>query len=227
MTYPKHFILLLLVAALSACSQPEEETSASDQMASGDAAEALKDIESELQQAEAELAAAEAQIKASMEEATREVSDSMKSMGKEVQSGADKLAEELEKQVDPGQAYLHINAQKPNVKVTASGLQFEILESGEGASPGPTSRVVTHYEGSFIDGRVFDSSVDRGEPAEFPVNRVIKGWTEALQMMKEGDKWRLVIPSELAYGKRGAGGGRIPPDSVLVFEVELIKVREG
>ena len=227
MTYPKHLIVLLLVAALSACSQPEEQTSTSDQMSADDAAESLKDIESELQQVEAELAAAEAEIKASMDEATQEVSDSMEAMGKEVEASADKLVEEVEKHVDPGQAYLHINAQKPNVKVTASGLQFEILESGEGASPGLTSRVVTHYKGSFIDGRVFDSSIDRGEPAEFPVNRVIAGWTEALQMMKEGDKWRLVIPSELAYGKRGAGGGRIPPDSVLVFEVELIQVKEG
>lgn len=227
MTYPKHLIVLLLVAALSACSQPEEQTSASDQMSAEDAAASLRDIESELQQVEAELAAAEAEIKASMDEATQEVSDSMEAMGKEVQASADKLVEEVEKHVDPGQAYLHINAQKPNVKVTASGLQFEILESGEGASPELTSRVVTHYKGSFIDGRVFDSSIDRGEPAEFPVNRVIAGWTEALQMMKEGDKWRLVIPSELAYGKRGAGGGRIPPDSVLVFEVELIQVKEG
>ncbi len=227
MTYPKHLIVLLLVAAMSACSQPEEQTSASDQMSAEDAAESLKDIESELQQVEAELAAAEAEIKASMDEAAKEVSDSMEAMGKEVEASADKLVEEVEKHVDPGQAYLHINAQKPNVKVTASGLQFEILESGEGASPGLTSRVVTHYKGSFIDGRVFDSSIDRGEPAEFPVNRVIAGWTEALQMMKEGDKWRLVIPSELAYGKRGAGGGRIPPDSVLVFEVELIQVKEG
>ena len=129
--------------------------------------------------------------------------------------------------VDPGTAYLLANAQKPNVKVTPSGLQFEILKSGEGKSPGLTSRVVTHYEGSFIDGRVFDSSLDRGQPAEFPVNRVIAGWTEALQMMKEGDKWRLVIPSGLAYGERGTGGGQIPPDSVLVFEVELIRVKEG
>lgn len=127
--------------------------------------------------------------------------------------------------VDPGTAYLHINASKPGVKVLESGLQFEILQSGEGKMPGPTSMVVTHYHGTFVDGTVFDSSVDRGTPAEFPVNRVIKGWTQALQMMKEGDKWRLVIPSQLAYGK-GGSGGRIPPDSVLVFEVELIEVKE-
>jgi len=127
---------------------------------------------------------------------------------------------------DPGQAYLHINAQKSGVKVMASGLQFEIIESGEGRSPTATSTVVTHYHGTFVNGDVFDSSVDRGTPAEFPVNRVIAGWTEALQMMKEGDKWRLVLPPEIAYGERGAAGGLIPPNTVLVFEVELIEVKD-
>ena len=127
-------------------------------------------------------------------------------------------------QHDPGQAYLYINAQKSGVKVMPSGLQFEIIESGEGRSPLATSNVVTHYHGTFVNGDVFDSSVDRGAPAEFPVNRVIAGWTEALQMMKEGDKWRLVLPPEIAYGERGAGG-LIPPNTVLVFEVELIEVK--
>jgi FKBP-type peptidyl-prolyl cis-trans isomerase FklB len=126
---------------------------------------------------------------------------------------------------DPGQAYLYINAQKSGVKVMPSGLQFEIIESGEGRSPLATSNVVTHYHGTFVNGDVFDSSVDRGAPAEFPVNRVIAGWTEALQMMKEGDKWRLVLPPEIAYGERGAAGGLIPPNTVLVFEVELIEVK--
>ena len=127
---------------------------------------------------------------------------------------------------DPGQAFLFINAQKPGVRVMPSGLQFEIIESGEGRSPLATSNVVTHYHGTFINGDVFDSSVDRGTPAEFPVNRVIAGWTEALQMMKEGDKWRLVLPPEIAYGERGAAGGLIAPNTVLVFEVELIEVKE-
>ena len=127
-------------------------------------------------------------------------------------------------QDDPGQAYLYINAQNPGVKVMPSGLQFEIIESGEGRSPLATSNVVTHYHGTFVNGDVFDSSVNRGAPAEFPVNRVIAGWTEALQMMKEGDKWRLVLPPEIAYGERGAGG-LIPPNTVLVFEVELIEVK--
>lgn len=129
--------------------------------------------------------------------------------------------------VDPGEAYLYINAQKPGVQVMPSGLQFEILESGEGRSPGPESVVVTHYEGSLIDGTVFDSSRARNAPASFPVNRVIAGWTEALQMMNEGDRWRLVIPPALGYGERGAGGGRIPPNAVLVFDVQLLEVKEG
>jgi FKBP-type peptidyl-prolyl cis-trans isomerase FklB len=120
---------------------------------------------------------------------------------------------------------LYINAQKPGVKVMPSGLQFEIIESGEGRSPLATSNVVTHYHGTFVNGDVFDSSVDRGAPSEFPVNRVIAGWTEALQMMKEGDKWRLVLPPEIAYGEKGAAGGLIPPNTVLVFEVELIEVK--
>jgi FKBP-type peptidyl-prolyl cis-trans isomerase len=132
---------------------------------------------------------------------------------------------EEKQDVDEGTAYLLANAQKEGVTVTGSGLQYEVLNSGDGASPSRTSKVVTHYHGTFINGEVFDSSVERGTPAEFPVNRVIKGWTEALQMMREGDKWRLVIPSELAYGERGAGGGSIPPNTVLIFEVELIEVK--
>ncbi len=106
--------------------------------------------------------------------------------------------------------------------VTASGLRYEILVSGDGATPGPTDQVTAHYHGTFQDGRVFDSSVDRSEPLQFSVNGVIAGWTEALQMMKEGDKWRLTVPPDLAYG--AAGSGPIPGNSTLIFEVELIKV---
>ena len=106
---------------------------------------------------------------------------------------------------------------------TDSGLQYEVLVEGAGATPGPTDTVSAHYHGTFEDGRVFDSSVERGEPIDLPVNGVIAGWQEALQMMKEGDKWRLVVPSELGYG--AAGAGPIPGNTTLVFEVELIKVR--
>ena len=106
---------------------------------------------------------------------------------------------------------------------TDSGLQYKVLVEGAGATPGPTDTVSAHYHGTFEDGRVFDSSVERGEPIDLPVNGVITGWQEALQMMKEGDKWRLVVPPELGYG--AAGVGSIPGNTTLVFEVELIKVK--
>ena len=106
---------------------------------------------------------------------------------------------------------------------TDSGLQYEILASGSGATPGPTDTVSAHYHGTFEDGKVFDSSVDRGEPIDFPVDGVIAGWTEALQLMKEGDKWRLIVPPELGYGSNGVGP--IPGNTTLVFEVELLVVR--
>jgi len=123
-----------------------------------------------------------------------------------------------------GQKYLIENGKKPGVVTTASGLQYEIITQGAGGpKPGLTSKVNTHYHGTNIDGTVFDSSVDRGEPISFPVNGVIKGWTEALQLMSVGDKYRLVIPSELAYGARGAGAN-IAPHATLIFEVELLGI---
>jgi FKBP-type peptidyl-prolyl cis-trans isomerase len=114
------------------------------------------------------------------------------------------------------------NAKKPGVKATKTGLQYQVLKEGTGPSPKPTDVVRTHYHGTFLDGKVFDSSVERGEPAEFPVNRVIAGWTEALQMMKVGSKWKLFVPSDLAYGEDGFGS--IPPNTPLVFEVELLGI---
>lgn len=122
-----------------------------------------------------------------------------------------------------GEAFLAQNAQKPNVKTLPSGLQYEILTEGTGRHPSLQSSVTTHYHGTLTDGTVFDSSYQRGQPATFPVNGVIAGWTEALQLMPEGSKWRLYIPSDLAYGKRGAGRD-IGPDSALIFDVELLKV---
>ncbi len=215
------FLLLITVG----CSQPEESSNEADPMTAESVAAELQELESELNEVEAKLAQAEADMAESAESAAADISRSVEDMAQDVEKSAHELVEQVGESIDPGKAYLHINAQKPNVKVTESGLQFVILESGDGKSPELTSRVVTHYKGSFIDGKVFDSSIDRGTPAEFPVNRVIAGWTEALQMMKEGDRWRLVIPSDLAYGERGAGGGRIPPNSVLVFEIELIEVK--
>jgi FKBP-type peptidyl-prolyl cis-trans isomerase len=123
-----------------------------------------------------------------------------------------------------GEAFLAENAKKPNVKVTASGLQYLVLQEGTGASPSATDNVTVHYQGTTIDGKEFDSSYGRGAPATFPLNRVIPGWTEGLQLMKEGAKYRFFIPSNLAYGERGAGRD-IGPNSTLIFDVELIKAK--
>lgn len=122
-----------------------------------------------------------------------------------------------------GEAYLADNAKKDGVVVTDSGLQYEILTKGEGNVPTRNDKVRVHYTGELIDGTVFDSSVSRGQPAEFPVTGVIAGWVEALQLMPVGSKWRLTIPQNLAYGERGAGAS-IPPFSTLVFEVELLDI---
>jgi len=123
-----------------------------------------------------------------------------------------------------GEAFLEQNAQREQVKVTESGLQYEVLKEGSGPSPTAESEVTTHYHGTLLDGTVFDSSYERGEPATFPVSGVIPAWTEALQMMKEGGKWKIYAPAELAYGERGAGS-RIGPNETLVFEIELLDVK--
>jgi FKBP-type peptidyl-prolyl cis-trans isomerase FklB len=129
-----------------------------------------------------------------------------------------------DKSLQAGQAFLTANKAKQGVQATQTGLQYQVLKAGNGASPKATDVVRVHYHGTLTDGSVFDSSVERNEPAEFPVNRVIPGWTEALQKMKVGDKWRLTIPSDLAYGPRGTPGGPIPPNAVLIFEVELLDI---
>jgi len=124
-----------------------------------------------------------------------------------------------------GEAFLAENAKKEGIVVTASGLQYKVLEAGEGDSPVPSDVVTVHYRGTLVDGTQFDSSYDRGQPATFPVGGVISGWTEALQLMKPGAKWQLVIPADLAYGERGAGQA-IGPNSTLLFDVELISVEK-
>ena len=124
---------------------------------------------------------------------------------------------------EAGEKFLADNAQKPGVTVTASGLQYTVLQEGTGAQPKATDTVRCHYHGTLIDGTVFDSSYQRGEPCEFGLMQVIKGWTEGVQLMKEGSKYRFFIPYDLAYGERGAGED-IPPYSALIFDVELIKV---
>jgi FKBP-type peptidyl-prolyl cis-trans isomerase FklB len=122
-----------------------------------------------------------------------------------------------------GEDFLAENKNKEGVKTLPSGLQYQVLQEGTGKSPAASDKVTTHYHGTLIDGTVFDSSYERGQPATFPVNGVIAGWTEALQLMKEGAKWRLFIPSNLAYGSQGAGDV-IGPNTALIFDVELISV---
>lgn len=141
-------------------------------------------------------------------------------MHKRIQAAEAEKAKEFAAE---GEKFLTLNAEREEVTVTESGLQFEVLTQGTGEKPTKDSTVRTHYHGTLIDGTVFDSSVERKDPAEFPVGGVIAGWTEALQMMPVGSKWRLYIPHNLAYGERGAGGA-IAPYSALVFEVELLDI---
>lgn len=134
-----------------------------------------------------------------------------------------KQAEEAKAKSAEGDKFLADNAARAEVTTTESGLQYEVLTTGEGEIPTAASTVRTHYHGTLIDGTVFDSSYDRGEPTEFPVGGVIAGWTEALQMMTVGSKWRLTIPYQLAYGEQGAGGV-IGPYATLVFDIELLAI---
>ena len=134
------------------------------------------------------------------------------------------MSKVLQENAAKGASFLAANAKKQGVKQLASGLQYEVIKQGDGPSPKLNDTVRAHYEGKLIDGTVFDSSFQRGEPADFPVNGVIPGWTEALQLMKVGDKWRLFIPHTLAYGERGARGA-IGPNETLIFEVELLGVQ--
>ena len=125
--------------------------------------------------------------------------------------------------IEKGKAFLAENAKKEGIVTLPSGLQYEVITEGNGKKPSATDRVKCHYEGTLIDGTLFDSSIKRGQPAVFGVNQVIRGWVEALQLMSEGSKWRLFIPSELGYGAQQAGEMN-PPHSTLIFEVELIEV---
>ena len=132
-------------------------------------------------------------------------------------------AEEAKKNKAEGEKFLEENKKKEGIKVTESGLQYKVLKEGDGEKPGPTDKVKVHYKGTLIDGTEFDSSFKRDTPATFGVNRVVKGWTEALQLMPVGSKWQVFIPSELGYGERGSRG-KIGPNSVLIFEMELIEI---
>lgn len=161
------------------------------------------------------------QPKMTYDEAKAEIQAFFTEMEKKQQEAAAKAGEE---NLKAGEAFLLENGKRAEVKTTPTGLQYEVLAEGDGPMPSATDQVEVHYTGKLLDGTVFDSSVDRGMPATFGVNQVIPGWVEALQMMKAGSKWRLFIPSNLAYGPTGTPGGPIGPNSTLLFDVELIKV---
>lgn len=158
--------------------------------------------------------------KMTYDEAKEEIRKFFTAMDERQKAEAAKMSEVNAK---AGAEFLKANGERAEVKTTASGLQYEIIEEGTGATPTRGDQVTVHYTGKLIDGTVFDSSVERGEPATFGVTQVIPGWVEALQMMKVGAKWRLFIPSNLAYGPAGAGGV-IGPNATLIFDVELIKI---
>ncbi|MBC8110161.1 MAG: FKBP-type peptidyl-prolyl cis-trans isomerase [Verrucomicrobia bacterium] len=130
----------------------------------------------------------------------------------------------VEKQKAEGRKFLEANKTKPGVVTTASGLQYQIVTEGTGPKPKATDRITAHYAGTLIDGKEFDSSIKRGQPATFGVTEVITGWTEALQLMPVGSKWKLFIPSELGYGEQGSGRGVIPPHATLIFDIELLGI---
>ena len=162
-----------------------------------------------------------AELKMTAEEADQAIANQQQSMLAEAAAEAGVAAER-------GSEYRDNNRQKEGVTETESGLQYAVLDSGDesGSMPGPDDTVVVHYRGTLIDGTEFDSSYSRGVPATFPLNGIIPGWKEVLQLMRPGDKWSVVIPPELAYGERGAGA-QIGPNETLVFEIELLEVKEG
>lgn len=157
------------------------------------------------------------------EAATQDVMQAFRQVMNAKQEEAAKSA--ADKNAKEGAAFLAANKAKPGVKVTASGLQYKVLKEGTGATPKATDEVSVHYRGTLLDGTEFDSSIKRNMPAEFPVGGVIKGWIEALQLMKVGSKWQLFIPSQLAYGANGTPDRTIGPNATLVFEVELLGIK--
>lgn len=158
--------------------------------------------------------------KMSYDEAKEEIRKYFTAMEERQKAEAEKIGQV---NAEAGKAFLAENGKRVEVKTTPSGLQYEVITEGNGPQPTANDRVEVHYTGTLIDGTVFDSSVERGVPATFGVTQVIPGWVEALQLMKEGSKWKLFIPSQLAYGPQGAGG-LIGPNATLIFDVELLKV---
>jgi FKBP-type peptidyl-prolyl cis-trans isomerase FklB len=158
--------------------------------------------------------------------AEQEIRDTIAAFQKEMMAKQQELAKQMgEKNKKQGEAFLAENKKKEGVKTLASGLQYKVIKVGTGKKPKATDTVTTNYRGTLVDGTEFDSSARQGKPATFPVNGVIPGWTEALQLMEEGAKWQLFIPSNLAYGERGTPGGPIGPNAALIFDIELVSIQ--
>lgn len=162
----------------------------------------------------------DAQVQAGLEEAKRQADATRQSRMREAET---QRAEQGDKNKAEGEAFLAKNATREGVKTLPDGLQYEVIKQGDGPKPEPTDVVKVHYRGTFIDGSEFDSSYKRNEPATFPLNGVIKGWTEGVALMPVGSKYKLYIPSDLAYGPQGRGA-KVPPNSLLIFEVELLEI---
>ena len=240
MTLTKKILAVAMIAALAAACAKKEEGAASSSDASDlstdaqkfgyaigvDIGKSLKPVKDEVDTAalvkgiEESLAGKEPRLKdEDREKVKADVTKKLQQKQMEERAAKAKTAKET------GDKFLAENAKKAGVKTTASGLQYEILTAGTGASPKATDRVTVHYKGTLISGEEFDSSYSRGQPVTFPLGNVIPGWTEGLQLLKEGGKAKLYIPPQLAYGERGAGA-KIGPNETLIFEVELIKIEK-
>ncbi len=232
-------MMLLLAVGLAACSQPQQPEKAADTVdltsesaklsyAIGlDVGQSLKSLNAEIDQQAFMAAIAdrldERPLKMEAQEAAK-VKQAFFKARAEKQMAERKAKGEANRKA--GEKFLAENAKKPGVKVTDSGLQYEVLKQGDGPRPKATDKVTVHYRGTLLDGTEFDSSYSRGQPATFPLNGVIKGWTEGVQLMNVGSKYRFYIPAELAYGERGAGN-RIEPNSTLIFDVELLGIGDA
>jgi FKBP-type peptidyl-prolyl cis-trans isomerase FklB len=228
----KYLIVMLILIFIVACDQSAQEVTTLESAQDSISYSIGTDIGKNLKRGmyEINVAALAQGIKDVMQEkeillADKEVKEMLNLYRKEAQAAQKKVkTEQGEKNMAEGPKFLEENKTKEGVVILPSGLQYKVLTEGTGKSPKATDKVKVHYRGTLINGKEFDSSYKRNQPAEFPVNGVIKGWTEALQLMKEGSKWMLYIPSDLAYGPRGAGAD-IGPNATLIFEVELLEVK--
>ena len=231
LTESRIFTITVFVGLLTGCAQPEPEAPR-DAAITGDQGQASYTLgyamgQSVLEQYpdELDIDAFASGMQDGMRGSAQQVAetDGRAALDRLLQGRQARLQTVASQTSDDGEAFLEANGQRSEVVTLRSGMQYEVLVAGDGAKPAATDTVTTHYEGSLIDGSVFDSSVARGTPASFPLNRVIRGWTEALQLMSVGSKWRLFIPPDLAYGARGAPPS-IPADATLIFEVELLSI---